>query len=87
MNDGVFQLHVVTYGGDIQCNLIHPIRRGVRDHRVAPAVGFDAFMVEHGDVAGTRRFHQNVGVAQRLAQRQAVFMQHRAAAHAVAEVA
>lgn len=78
--------HVIAHGGDIQRNLINAIRRGVRDHRIAPAVGFDALVVEHGDMAGARGFHQNIGVPERLAQRQTILMQHRTAAHPVTEV-
>ena len=76
-----FSVPVIAHGGDIQRNLINALRRGVPDHRIAPAVGFDALVVEHGDMAGARGFHQNIGVPERLAQRQAIFMQHRAAAH------
>ena len=87
IGDGVLKFHVIAHGGDIQRNLINAIRRGVRDHRIAPAVGFDALVVEHGDMAGARGFHQNIGVPERLAQRQTILMQHRSAAHPVAEVA
>ena len=56
IGDGVLKFHVIAHGGDIQRNLINAIRRGVRDHRIAPAVGFDALVVEHGDMAGARAF-------------------------------
>ena len=87
VGDGVFQLHVVAGGRHVQRDLVNAVRRGVRDHRVATAVRFDALMVKHGDIAGSRGFYQNVGISERLAQRQAIFMHYRTAADAVAEVA
>ena len=72
--DVIFDVGVVTHGVGIQRHAVIAVDGGIRHHRVASPVGFHPGLVFHADARCSRRFNQDVGIPQRLAEGDTVGM-------------
>ena len=76
--DGIIDIHIIAKSVNIQGDSVLTIDVGIRNNRIAAPVGFYTLVVFYRNIFCARNSDQNIGVTQRLAERNACGMRHNA---------